>query len=310
MPPRSRRNWSAASGLWATEIEIGPPGRRRHGPHGAELVVEVGEVGDHLQDALPDGPERLGDAHELSALGPQRRCRLTPAAAVVARAGRGEPQRPGGDALGGQLGHQRDVVVGGGLARCPPVAHHVQAQRAVGHLGGEVDVVRTPFEGVEVLGKRLPLPRDAFVQRGAGDVLDAFHELDEPIAVGRTHRREAHAAVAHHHGGDPVPRRGRQPRVPHRLAVVVRVDVDDARASPARRRRRSPAAPAPSTRPTAVTVSPSMATSAVQAGAPVPSMTVPPRMTRSWVMGSLQGFGQGQGRGRAPGPGRETRRTR
>jgi hypothetical protein len=36
------------------------------------------------------------------------------------------------------------------------------------------------------------------------------------------------AAVAHHHGGDAVPRRGREVGIPRRLAVVVGVDVDPA----------------------------------------------------------------------------------
>src|SRR4051794_25498287 len=38
----------------------------------------------------------------------------------------------------------------------------------------------------------------------------------------------------------------------------------------------------PPTRPTSVTTPPCTATSAVRPGAPVPSTTVPPRITRSW----------------------------
>jgi hypothetical protein len=45
----------------------------------------------------------------------------------------------------------------------------------------------------------------------------------------RAPRREADAAVAHDDGGDAVPRRGRHLGIPGRLAVVVRVDVDEAR---------------------------------------------------------------------------------
>ena len=42
-------------------------------------------------------------------------------------------------------------------------------------------------ERVEVLGEGLPAPLDALVQRGAGDVLDAFHDLDQPLLPpGRT----------------------------------------------------------------------------------------------------------------------------
>jgi hypothetical protein len=98
----------------------------------------------------------------------------------------------------------------------------------VGHLGGHVDGPRGGVERVEVLGEALPGPVDALVQRGAGDVLHALHELDEEALAAGAHRREAHAAVPHHHGGDAVPARRRQLGVPGDLAVVVGVDVDPA----------------------------------------------------------------------------------
>ena len=67
------------------------------------------------------------------------------------------------------------------------------------------------------------------VSAAPGDVLDALHQLDQPLVpVGRG-RGEADAAVAHHDRGDAVPRRRREPRVPRDLGVVVGVDVDPAR---------------------------------------------------------------------------------
>ena len=41
-------------------------------------------------------------------------------------------------------------------------------------------------------------------------------------------RREADAAIAHHHGGDAVPARRREFAVPGRLAVIVGMDIDEA----------------------------------------------------------------------------------
>ena len=79
----------------------------------------------------------------------------------------------------------------GPLGVVAPLAHDVQAQRAVGHLGGEVDVVGPALEGVEVLAEALPRPVEALVQGGAGDVLHALHQLDEAVVVGGAHRREA-----------------------------------------------------------------------------------------------------------------------
>ena len=43
------------------------------------------------------------------------------------------------------------------------------------------------------------------MQGRAGDVLDALHQLDQPVVLVRLHRGEADAAVAHDGGGDAVP---------------------------------------------------------------------------------------------------------
>ena len=55
-----------------------------------------------------------------------------------------------------------------------PLAHDVEAQRAVGELRAEVDVVRTPLDRVEVLAEGLPRPVDPLVEHRARNVLDAL----------------------------------------------------------------------------------------------------------------------------------------
>ena len=117
----------------------------------------------------------------------------------------------------------------GGLVPRPALAHDVGPHRAVGDLGSDVDGESAALQGVEVLGEALPLPLDAFGESGAGDVLDALHEADEPVVAVRTGRREADAAIAGDDGGHPVPRAGGEDLVPRRLAVVVGVDVDPSR---------------------------------------------------------------------------------
>ena len=195
--------------------------------HQLELAVEVDEVADDLQHAGADRAECLGDADQLVGLGGERRRQLAPAAAVVERARCGEAEGAGAHGVARQIGHRRDVVGCRRLTCRAALAHHVQAERAVGDLGAEVDVAGPLVEVVEVLGEGLPRPRQAFVQRRAGDVLDALHQLDQPLVIGRADGGEADAAVAHHDRGDAVPARRRQLDVPRRLAVVVGVDVDE-----------------------------------------------------------------------------------
>ena len=67
------------------------------------------------------------------------------------------------------------------------------------------------------------------MQHRAGNVLDPFHQLDEQIVIAGSHRREADAAVAHHRCGDAVIAGRRHAVGPGRLAIVVGVNVDEAR---------------------------------------------------------------------------------
>ena len=126
--------------------------------------------------------------------------------------------------------HLGDLGIGGGDGMIgPPVAHDIAAERGVGDLCADVHDARHRFECVEVLGEALPRPLDAFVQRSAGNVLDAFHQVDEPLTAVGFDRREPYAAVSHDCGGHAVPRRRRDIGVPRGLAVVVRVNIHPAR---------------------------------------------------------------------------------
>jgi hypothetical protein len=101
--------------------------------------------------------------------------------------------------------HARDVVRRRRLVRRPALAHHVGAQRAVRNLGADVERTRHAREGVHVLRERLPVPAHPCRERRAGDVLDAFHEPDQPLVLVATGGRETHAAVAEHDGRDAAP---------------------------------------------------------------------------------------------------------
>src|ERR1019366_10783084 len=89
------------------------------------------------------------------------------------------------------------------------LAHDVEAHRTVGQLGGDVEGVAALVEHVEVLGEGLPpTPRHPDAEGRAGNILDALHQVDQGVVVGRPDWREADPAVAHHDGRDPV--RGRR----------------------------------------------------------------------------------------------------
>ncbi len=135
----------------------------------------------------------------------------------------------GRDGLAHDGGHGLDVVGGGRFVLGAPLAHHVATHGAVGDLGGDVHGVAATRQVIEVLGEGLPLPVDALGERSARDVLDALHQLDQPVLRAGAHGREADAAVAHDQGGDAVHRAGRQLFVPGGLAVVVGVHVDETR---------------------------------------------------------------------------------
>ena len=117
---------------------------------------------------------------------------------------------------------------GRGLVAGAALAHDVAAHCAMRHLATDIGDLRQPVDVIEELGERLPTPLDAGCERGARDVLDTLHEPDEPVMSIGCSRREADAAVAHDHGGDAVPARRRQERIPRDLPVVVGVDVDEA----------------------------------------------------------------------------------
>ncbi len=98
----------------------------------------------------------------------------------------------------------------------------------MGHLGADVGHPPVLVERVEVLGEGLPVPLDAVGERGAGNVLDAFHHRDQPVSFGRIGRCEPDAAVAHHDRGHAVPARRGELGVPGGLGVEVGVGVDPA----------------------------------------------------------------------------------
>src|SRR6185437_8149934 len=140
-----------------------------------------------------------------------------------------EAQRPRLDALAHQPGHRVDVRGRGRLITRAALAHRVCADGPVRDLAADVDGEAPPFDRIEVFGVAFPAPRDAFGQRGAGNVLNALHQFDQPVLTAGAHRGETHAAVAGDQGGHAMATGRLEQAVPANLAVVVGVDVDEPR---------------------------------------------------------------------------------
>ena len=200
------------------------------GVHRAERVaaLDAADAGGHeLEDAVARLRHRAEQGRDLD-LG-RERPGYRPAAEIAVTAcpaGR-HPERAGVHGLDDDRVHGLELAGVGVFVGAP--AHHVRAHRRVRNVRTDVDRARCPVEGVEVLGKRLPVPRDPLGERAAGDVLDAFHELDEPLVPVGARRREADAAVPEDGRGHAVPARRCQVRVPGRLPVEVGVHVDEPR---------------------------------------------------------------------------------
>ena len=207
----------------------GAAGFLRQAAEQADLVVLVLEVRDDLHPAGAGIAHGVGDRRQLGFLGAQGRDVLAVGRAVVERARGREAERAGAQAFGRELGHAPAILLGRRLAVGAALAHHIDAQRGVRHLGGDVDVVAAGGDRIEEVREAVPVPRQAFGQHDLGDVLHALHQVDQHVVLVGVAGREADAAIAEQHGGDAVPGRGRQPVAPGHLRIVVGVDVDEAR---------------------------------------------------------------------------------
>src|SRR5262249_35338065 len=95
--------------------------------------------------------------------------------------------------------------------------------------GADVDIVMVLADSSKKLGECLPTPVERLAHDRSRDVLDALHQFYEFLAMLGLAGRETDSAVAHHHRCDAVPGRRDEPTVPHRLGIVVSMDIDESR---------------------------------------------------------------------------------
>ncbi len=235
----------SSASVWIARdlLRLAQPERRRAAGAAADLAeqrdlglraplavaVALAERGRGLEHAALTVAHHLRDREQLVRVG----VRAGNDAAVghpVQRGARGrEPERARVDRLGDELAHRLDVGLGAcGRLVDRPLAHRVDAHRAVPDHAADVHALGHAVDRVEVLAVGLPVPAEALHDRVGGDVLDRLHHLGEVLPVLGLARRERHAAVAEHHRRDAVPARRRADRVPRELRVEVGVDVDEA----------------------------------------------------------------------------------
>ena len=177
--------------LLAAGVALQPGHRQRPAAGACQLLdqVELGvealrpahqvEIADHLHHAVLQALEGGDDAGELGRVGLAGRRVLARGGAVVVAAAGGKAGRAGLQRLAHQRAHGGHVLGGGGRAGQRALAHHRHAHRVVRHLHQEVQAVRHALQRVHVLREALPVEAHAFGQRHAGDVLHAFHQVDQ-----------------------------------------------------------------------------------------------------------------------------------
>ena len=175
---------------------------RRNRPISPSWVLEVR---DDLHPAGARLAHGMGDRRQLRLLGAQGRDAAAVGGAMVERARRREAERAGAQAFGGERGHAPAILVGGRLAVGAALAHHIDAQRRVRHLGRDVGVVATARRWRREIREALPVPRQAFAQHDLGNVLHALHQVDQQVVLVRPAGREADAAIAEQHRRRAVP---------------------------------------------------------------------------------------------------------
>ena len=201
-PRSTRRKTSPSLVTWKVlKVRGRPAVRERSARRSSSGIPSASRPGVMVPSAIawmrpwPAVADRRGDGRQLLDRGEGAGDDLARARHVAAEPVAREPGGAGVEGLADQPGHLGDLVGGGVVVVVGPLAHHVVAQRPVGDVAGDVGGVAPGVDEVEVLAEGLPLaPRHADRQGAAGDVLDAFHHVDQRArgrrgAPARTRRR-------------------------------------------------------------------------------------------------------------------------
>src|SRR5690606_21896170 len=184
--------------------------------------------GNELEHAPSGRPYCHGNLSQFFLAGGEGRRVLAVARAVIDRARGREAEGAGLQRFSDQPRHLPPVLGRRGFAVRPAFSHDVDPQRRMADLSGDIQVVVPLCQRIHVVGEGLPVPGEPFGQDHFGNVLDPFHQADQSIVVGGAAGSEPDAAIAHDDAGYAQARRWVEPVGPGSLAVVMRMDVNEA----------------------------------------------------------------------------------
>ncbi len=98
----------------------------------------------------------------------------------------------------------------------------------MGDVGCNIDSTRAALKCVQIFGERFPIPSHPLGKRSTRNVLDTFHQTNQPVMLVFLCRGKANTAIAHDDRGDAMPAGWGHLAVPRRLAIIMGVDVDKA----------------------------------------------------------------------------------
>ena len=209
-------------------------------------------------------------------------------AGLVEREPRGrEPDRTRLDRFLGKRSHAREVLRRGRFPIGAALSHHVDPQRRMRQISGDVDVTLSRRDASMNSGKVSQSHGSPSTMTTPGmsstPAIRSTSTRDRPRDTARSRRRSCPSR-----GGHAVMRRRGHPVRPDRLAVVVGMHIDEAG------RHQQPGrvdfgAASPRTVPTATIMPSDTATSPTYGSPPRPSTIVPPLISRSKVITGLYG---------------------
>ena len=182
----------------------------------------------HLDHAAVERAERLRQREQLVRVGDPARRRGPVAEEVRGRKRRRPADGTGFHRVADERGHA-PALLGRRGTLDSRAAHRPEADRRMADERRDVDARAGSLERGEIAGEILPCPANAHAQRLDRHPLDEEEQLHKRLAVRGPAGRDRESAVPGDDGRHAVPGRRGGERVPEELAVVVGVEVDEAR---------------------------------------------------------------------------------